>query len=101
MGFVFTVYPPSPYLRPFVHSYLGFPPLGPHDVAPRRLTDDGGQAFLLAPGDPMIDRLIPSVCVSLGINLGDPLALDRGDRVVPFKERSQVNGPIPRPGKML
>ena len=101
MAFVFTVYPPSPDLRPFVHSYVGFAPLGPDAAAPGRLTDDGGQAFPLAAGDPMIDRLIPSVCVCLGYNLGDPFALDRGDRVVPFKERAHVVGPITRPGRML
>jgi AraC-like DNA-binding protein len=101
MGFVFTVYPPSPDLRAFVHSYAGFAPLGPDNAAPGRFIDDGGQAFPLAPGDPMIDRLIPSVCVCLSVNLGDPFALDRGDRVVPFKERAHVIGPITRPGRML
>jgi AraC-like DNA-binding protein len=101
MEFVLTVYPPSPDLRPFVHSYVGFAPLGRDAAAPGRLTADGGQAFPLASGDPMIDRLIPSVCVCLDFNLGGPFALDRGDGVVPFKERAHVIGPITRPGRML
>ena len=45
MGFVFTVYPPSPGLRPFVHSYVGFAPLGP-DAAERMLRDGFPRQFL-------------------------------------------------------
>jgi AraC-like DNA-binding protein len=99
MSLLFTVYDPSPALRPFVHSYAHSVSLAPC-AAPPRLAGEGGSAFVLPPGDPMADRLFPSACVFLNFNLGDPVALARRDGDMPLPEGAHVLGPVTRPGRM-
>jgi AraC-like DNA-binding protein len=99
MSLVFTVYEPSPALRPFVHSFGHSVALDP-EAPPRPPAGEGGTAFVLPPGDPMADRLFPSACVFLNFNLGEPVALARGDGDVPLPEGAHVMGPVTRPGRM-
>jgi AraC-like DNA-binding protein len=100
MGFVFTVYPPSPALRPFVHSYCSFAPAGREAPGGRRPLDPEGREFPMAAGDPMVDGVFPSACVFLSFNLGDPFGLARGGGEVPVEGRAHVIGPVTRPGRM-
>jgi AraC-like DNA-binding protein len=99
MSLVFTVYEPSPALRPFVNSYDHSVSLDPN-ARPRRPAGDGGTEFVLPSGDPMADRLFPSACVFLNFNLGEPVALSRGDSDVPLPVGAHVMGPVTRPGRM-
>jgi AraC-like DNA-binding protein len=99
MSLAFTVYEPSPALRPFVHSYGHSVSLNP-EAPPRRPPGEGGTEFVLPPGDPMADWLFPSACVFLNFNLGEPVALARGDGHVPLPGGAHVIGPATRPGRM-
>jgi AraC-like DNA-binding protein len=98
MSFVFTFFEPAPALRPFVHSYSHAVSLDPK-APPRRPAGEGGTEFVLPPGDPMAERLFPSACVFLNFNLGEPVALARGDGDVPLPAGAHVIGPVTRPGR--
>jgi AraC-like DNA-binding protein len=99
MSLVFTVYEPSPALRPYVHSF-GHSVALDSEAPPRRPTGEGGTQFVLPSGDPMADGLFPSACVFLNFNLGEPVALASGDGDVPLPKEAHVMGPVTRPGKM-
>jgi AraC-like DNA-binding protein len=98
MGFLYTEYPPSPALRPFVHSYGCFASADPEDAGLRTPGERAACEFRFEPGDPLVDTLIPAPGVTLNFNLSGPFALCDGGRDVPMRELGHVVGPITRPG---
>src|SRR5712692_3575791 len=90
MSFLYTEYPPSPALRPFVHSYNRFASTGPGEEA---------CGSLLAADDPLVDRVFACAYTFLSFNFGDPFP-PPGNGSAPIKERSHVVGATTRPGSM-
>jgi AraC-like DNA-binding protein len=95
---VYTEYPASLELRPFVQCYTRFASATP-TAAAGRAGGLGAEEALVPLDDPLVDRVIACAHTFLSFNFGDPLPLTPDGSQL-MTGRAHVVGAVTRPGTM-